>query len=135
MKKTGWKKIRFQMALNKTFCTIQPPLIHRRFKHRQRTKTKQCFLPPLHRFPTQSSQYQYWKASKYSILTVVELRPSVSESSTGSQTFYTPTDSEHKFHKTGIENWLPIGFNLAFITTTLWSTTNGKNLKVLYTHP
>ena len=33
----------------------------------------------------QNSQYQYWKASTYSILTVFELGPPVSESSTGSQ--------------------------------------------------
>ena len=49
--------------------------------------------------------------------------------------FYAPTDSEHKFRKTGIEDWLPIGFNLALITTTLHSTTNGESLKVLYIHP
>ena len=48
--------------------------------------------------------------------------------------FYAPTDSENKFRKTGIEKQLPIGFNLALITTTLCSTTNGGNLKVLYTH-
>ena len=48
---------------------------------------------------------------------------------------YKPTDFEHKFHKTGIENWLPIGFNLSPITTTLCSTTNVESLEVLYTHP
>ena len=54
------KKMRFQLALNKTFCSTPPPLIHRRFKHRQRTKiNKQCLLPPPHRFSTQSSQYQH----------------------------------------------------------------------------
>ena len=42
-----------------------------------------------------------------------------------------PTDTEHK---SGIENWLPTGFNLTLITTTLCSTTNGESLKVLYTH-
>ena len=26
--------------------------------------------------------------------------------------FYAPTDSEHKFDKTEVENWLPIGYNL-----------------------
>ena len=85
MPKTGWKKIRSQLPLNKTFCTTPPPLIHRRFKHCQRTK--QCFL--LHRFSTQNSQYQYGKAHKYSILTVIELGPPVSKSSTGSQNFST----------------------------------------------
>ena len=39
------------------------------------------------RFSTQSSQYQYWKTSKYFILMVIELRPPVSESFTGSQNF------------------------------------------------
>ena len=28
VKKTGWKKIRFQLALNKTFWPTLPPLIH-----------------------------------------------------------------------------------------------------------
>ena len=42
---------------------------------------------------------------------ITELGPSVSKSSTGSQNFYAPTDSEHKFNKTEIENWLPIRFN------------------------
>ena len=71
----------------------------------------------------------------YSILTVIELGPPVSESSTGSQNYMPSTYPEHKFHKTGIENWLPIGFNIALITTTLCSTTNGEGVKVLYTHP
>ena len=48
---------------------------------------------------------------------------------------YDPTDSEHKFHKTGIENWLRIGFNLALITTALCSAINRESLKVLHTHP
>ena len=39
-------------------------------------------------------------------------------------TVYATTDSEHKLQKTRIENWLPIGFNLALKTTTLCSTTN-----------
>ena len=69
----------------------------------------------------------------YSILTVIELGPPVSKSSTGSQS--PSTYSEHKYHKTEIENWLPIGFNIALITTTLCSTTNGEGVKVLYTHP
>ena len=49
VRKTGWKKIRFQLALNKTYSLTPPPLIHQRFKHRQRTKlTKQYFMS--HRF-------------------------------------------------------------------------------------
>ena len=43
---------------------------------------------------------------------VIELGPPVSESSTKISTFYSPTDSEHKFNKTEIENWLPVAFNL-----------------------
>ena len=46
-----------------------------------------------------------------------------------------PNDSEHKFHKMGIKNWLPLGFNLALTTIKLCSATNGESLKVLYTHP
>ena len=41
---------------------------------------------------------------KYFILTVIELRPPVSESSNRILKFYAPTDSEHKFNKTRIEN-------------------------------
>ena len=66
--------------------------------------TKQCFLLPPHRFSTKNSQYQNRKANKYSILTVIELGLPVSESPTSSQNFMSPSDSEHKFHKTGIEN-------------------------------
>ena len=38
----------------------------------------------------QSSQYHYWKAHKYSILTAIELGLPVSESSTGSRKFMPP---------------------------------------------
>ena len=48
----------------------------------------------------------------YSILTVNELGPPVLESSARISKFYAPTDSEHKFNKTEMENWLPIGYNL-----------------------
>ena len=53
MKKTGWKKIRFQLALNKNFYPTPPPLIHGRFKRRQRTKIKKpkAFCLPLIGFP------------------------------------------------------------------------------------
>ena len=44
----------------------------------------------------------------------MELRPPVSESPTSISKFYDPTDSEHKFHKTRIENWQSIGFELGF---------------------
>ena len=197
--------MKYQLALNKTFCTTPPLLIHRRLKHYQRHKlTKQCFLSRPHRFSTQSSQYQNWKVNKYSIrepfiinysfiikmttksemgdaviiwllskflfhlfsfacwrikflfsifffqlqflfflpvmtnnqtkcgiyekiamwagmmnewlimssLMVIVLGPPVSEFSTGSQIFMPPADSEQKFWKMEIENWLPIGFDL-----------------------
>ena len=41
-----------------------------------------------------------------------KLGPLVSEPSTRISKFYDPTDSEHKFHKARIENWLSIGFEL-----------------------
>ena len=40
------------------------------------------------------------------------LGPPVLKSSTGILKFYAPTESKHKFNKTKIENWLPIGYNL-----------------------
>ena len=128
--------MRFQLTLNNTYA---PPHHHSSINDSSTAKEqklrKQCFLPSPHWFWPQSSQYQYWKANMHSILTVIKLRLPVSESSTGSQNFMPSTNSEHKFHKTGIKNWLCIGFNLALITTTLCSTTNGESLKVLCTHP
>ena len=83
----GWKKMRFQLALNKTSCPTPPPLICRRLKHRQRIKNYKTMLSasPPHRFSKQISQYQYWKTSKYSILMVIEFGSP--ESSNGSQNF------------------------------------------------
>ena len=107
---SGWKKIPFQLVLNKTFCPTPQPLTHRQLKHHQRTKINKTMLS--HRLSTQSSQYQNWKSNKYSILTVIELGPPVSEYSTRISKFYAPTNSKHKFNKTDIENWLPIGFSL-----------------------
>ena len=116
-----WKKMQFQLALNKTFCLNPQPLTHRQLKERQRTKINKTMLSvsapsphphPPHWLSTQSLQYQDWKANKHSILTVNELVPSVLESSTRISKFYAPTDSEHKLHKTEIENWLLIGCNL-----------------------
>ena len=77
-----------------------------------------------------------------SYLTLIELEPPVSESSTRISNFYDPTDSKYKFHKTRIENWLTIGFELGspgweltVITTTPCSTcTMMKSLKLLYIH-
>ena len=89
-----WKKTRFQLALNETFCPNQQP------------------LPPPHRFSTQSLQYENLNTNKYSTVTVNGLGPPVLESSARISKFYAPTDSEHKFNKTEIENWQPIGYNL-----------------------
>ena len=97
-----------------TFCSNPQPLIYRRLKQCQRTKINKTMLSaspfPLapHRFSTQSLQYQNWKGNKYSIKTVNELGPPVLESSARISKFCAPTDSEHKFNKTEIENWLPI---------------------------
>ena len=44
VRKTGWKKMRFQLALNSTYSLTPPPLIHRRFKHHQRTKINKTML-------------------------------------------------------------------------------------------
>ena len=52
----GWKKIRFQLALSKTFWPTPRGLTHQRLKHPK--EQKQCFLPPPHRFSTQSLQRQ-----------------------------------------------------------------------------
>ena len=49
-----------------------------------------------------------------SILTVIELGLPVSESSTKISKFYAPTDSEHKFHKAGIESERSIELDLRF---------------------
>ena len=44
VRKTSWKKIRFQLTLNKTYSPTPLPLIQRRFKHRQRTKINKAML-------------------------------------------------------------------------------------------
>ena len=100
-------------------------------------------LPPPRQFSTQSSQYQNWKANKYSILTVNELGPPVLESLARISKFYVLTDSEHKCNKTEIENWIPIRYNLgsSWLGThrdnryTMFIPAHGKILQVLYTHP
>ena len=40
----GWKKMTFQLALNKTFCPNPQPLTHRRLKQRQTTKINKTML-------------------------------------------------------------------------------------------
>ena len=122
--------MRFQLALNKTFAPTPPPLIHQRFKHRQRTKINRAMLSAS---PSLVSDTTSVLKGKY----VFHLNGNWTRTaSVGGlnwvSTFYVPTDSEHKFHKTRIENWLPIGFNLALMTTTLFSTTNEESLEVLH---
>ena len=39
-----WKKLSFQLALNKTFCPTPQPLIYQRLKHDQRTKINKTML-------------------------------------------------------------------------------------------
>ena len=85
------EKVRFQLAL----IRLSAPSHHSSSTEdssiaKEQKLTKQCFLPPHHRFSTHSSQYQYWKARKYYILMVIELGPPVSESSTRSKQFIPP---------------------------------------------
>ena len=64
-------------------------------------------------FFTQSLQYQIWKSNKYSILAKGNRTWTANvEYSTRISKFYDPTDSEYKFHKTRIKNWLSIGFEV-----------------------
>ena len=91
VKKTGWKKIRFQLVLNKNFCPAPRPLIHRRFMYRQRTEINKTILSvsPSSVFHTKLTT-SVLKKSKYSILLITKLGPPVSESSAGSQHFMQP---------------------------------------------
>ena len=128
----GWKKMIFQLAVNKTLCPNPQLLTQRLLKQRQRRKINETMLsaplPPPHRFSTQISQYQNSKANKYAILTVNELGQPVLECSAKILKFYAPTDSEHKFDKIDT-----IGYNRdrldwepAVIIASLYSSTNGK---------
>ena len=57
---------------------------------------------------------------------VIELGPPMSVSSTKISKFHALTDSEHKFHKVKIKNWLPIGFQVGVpLLGTRCSTNNG----------
>ena len=107
----GWKKMRFQPALNKTFSPNPQPFNQRQIKQCQRTKINKTMLSdpshPSYRFSTQRLQYQNLNANKYSILTVNELGPPVLKSSARISKCHAPTDFEHKFNKTEIVNWLP----------------------------
>ena len=85
-------KVRFQLPLNKTFFpTPDPSFIDDWSSAKEQKLTKQYFLPPPHRFSSQSSQYQNWKLNKYSILTVIDIEAPVSESSNRISKFYAST--------------------------------------------
>ena len=108
----GWKKMRLQLALNKTFCPNPQPLTQLRLKLRQKAQiNKTKISAPLHSpfigFPHKGHNIKIEKQIKYSILTINELGPPLLESPASISKFYAPTDSEHKFTKTEIENWLP----------------------------
>ena len=42
--KSLWKKVRFKLVLNKTFCLTPRSLIHRRLKHHQKTEINKTML-------------------------------------------------------------------------------------------
>ena len=100
-----------QLTLNMTFCpTPQPSATNNQSTPKEQRLTKSGLLPFPNCFFTQTLQYQNLKSNKYYIL--IKLGLPVSEFSTKISYFYAPSNSEQKFHKTGVENWLPIGFGL-----------------------
>ena len=142
----GWKKMTFQLALNKTFCLNPQPFTHRQVKQPQRTKINKTMLsaplPPTSSVFHTKFAISELKCNKYSVVIVNELRSPVLESWARISKHYAPSDSEHKFDKKEIKDWLPVGYNLgsswlepAVITATLCSSANGNSLQVLYTHP
>ena len=92
--KTSWRRLgRQNIITRKTSSRRLQDVLKMSRKTRSvcwKVLTKRYFLPPPHEFSTKSSQYHYWKTSKYSILTLTELGPPVSVSSTGSQNFMHP---------------------------------------------
>ena len=93
---------KYDFLLNPT--TPHPPTIKAPSKNKDKENNARCFSL------ISCWQYQNLKSDKYSIQ--IKLGPPVLEPSTRISYFYAPTDSEYKFHKTGIENCLPIGFGL-----------------------
>ena len=144
--------MRFQLALNKTYCSIPPPLIDWRLK-RSQTKIDIIILSasPSLVFDTEFTMPKL-KSIKHSTLTVTENLLLVLESFNKISKLYASTDSEHKFDRGGIENLLPIGFkpigwqSVVIITDyepaaresprlrTCSSNNNRGSLKILNTH-
>ena len=119
-----WKKMQFQLPLNKTFCTTPPPLIHHQFKHHQK-KINRTMLSasPSSVFDTKftisvlKSKQVFHLNSNWTRTASVWVLNWVSillfSGSLYAHWFWT------QFHKREIKNWLPTGFNLTLITTTL----------------
>ena len=95
---------KYDFLLNPT--THHPPSINAPSKSKDYESHDCCFSL------ISCLQYHNLKSDKYSLL--INLEPPVLEASTRISYFYAPTDSEYKFHETGIENTLPIGFGLRF---------------------
>ena len=98
-------------------CPKYPPTIKATPKNKNQQNNAFCLPPPLPppslvfrtKFTTSELKSKKYQTEKYSTQTVNELGPPVLESSTRISKFYAPTDFEHKFDKTEIENCLPIG--------------------------
>lgn len=110
-----WKKMRLQLVLNKNFWETSPPLIDWQLKHRQISEISKTLVS------TSTSSVFHRKFTILEIKSKLVFHPNgnwiqtaMSQSSSRILKLYVPTDSEHKLHKTGIENWLPKGFNLAW---------------------
>ena len=87
----------------------------------ERTRMKLCFLPPLHWFfqtkftiSDLKSKYVFYPNGNRNWTASVGVLNQLQDLVTRISKFHDPTDSEHKFNKTRIENWLSIGFELGF---------------------
>ena len=127
----GWKRMRFQLVLHKTFCSNPQSHSSQWLKYRQRTKINETmlFAFPLSVFHTKFKMSEL-KRKLYSIITVIELKPPTSLSSVKISKFYAPINSEQKFNKMGIKNKLPIEFNL----WSSWLGTGNQNHYTMFNH-
>lgn len=89
-----------------------PPLSPPPQKKKNKINKIRLFASPSLVFHTKLT-YQNWNAKKHSIWKVIKLLPPVS-ASTKICNFHVLTDSEHKFHKEGIEDWSPMGFYVQY---------------------